>query len=37
MKNLVFVGEEEINTNTVTIKNQEDGIQRTIPVDDFLG
>ncbi len=37
VKNLVFVGEEEINTNTVTIKNQEDGIQRTIPVDDFLG
>ncbi len=36
VKNLVFVGEEEINTNTVTIKNQEDGIQRTIPVDDFL-
>ncbi len=37
VKNLVFIGEEELKNNTVTIKNQEDGIQRTVSLDDFLG
>ncbi|MEN2434298.1 histidine--tRNA ligase [Weeksellaceae bacterium A-14] len=37
VENLVFIGEEEINNNTVTIKNQQDGHQITVPLDDFLG
>ena len=37
VKNLVFIGEEEVNNKTVTVKNQENGIQRSISVEDFLG
>ena len=37
VKYLVFVGEEELQNNTVTIKNQESGVQRTLAMQDFLG
>ena len=37
VKNLVFIGGEEIKNKTVTVKNQDDGIQRTVSVEDFLG
>ena len=36
VKNLVFVGAEEIANKTVTIKNQENGGQKTISVEEFL-
>lgn len=35
-KNLVFLGESEIENNTITIKNQEDGEQVTLPLSEFL-
>lgn len=35
-KNLVFIGEKEIENNTLTIKNQESGEQREISLDEFL-
>ncbi|MBV8327664.1 histidine--tRNA ligase [Chryseobacterium sp.] len=37
IKNLVFLGEEEIKNNTVTFKNLEAGEQKTISLDEFLG
>ena len=36
VKNLVFIGNEEIENNTVTIKNQESGEQKTLSIDAFL-
>ncbi|MDR2206805.1 MAG: histidine--tRNA ligase [Flavobacteriaceae bacterium] len=36
VKNLVFIGEEEIKNDTVTIKNQETGEQIVVPTDEFL-
>ncbi len=36
VKNLVFIGNEEIENNTVTIKNQESGEQKTLSIDEFL-
>lgn len=37
VKNLVFVGDKEIQNNTVTIKNQQTGEQRELPLSEFLG
>ncbi|WP_312090710.1 histidine--tRNA ligase [Chryseobacterium sp.] len=37
IKNLVFLGEEEINNRTVTFKNLEIGEQKTVSLDEFLG
>ncbi len=36
VKNVVFVGGEEIENNTVTIKNQESGEQKTLSLEGFL-
>ena len=36
IRNLVFLGEEEIKNNTVTFKNLEKGEQKTVSVDEFL-
>lgn len=36
IKNLVFLGEEEIKTHTVTFKNLEAGEQKTVSVEEFL-
>lgn len=36
VKNLVFIGGDEIKNNTVTIKNQETGEQKNIPVNQFI-
>ncbi|NIF04921.1 histidine--tRNA ligase [Chryseobacterium sp. Tr-659] len=36
IKNLVFLGEEEINNNTVTFKNLEAGEQKTVSLEEFL-
>lgn len=36
VKNLIFIGEEELKNNTVTIKNQENGEQKTMSLDEFL-
>jgi len=36
IKNLVFLGEEEIRNNTVTFKNLEAGEQKTVSVEEFL-
>ena len=36
VKNLVFIGESELDTNSLTIKNQESGEQKTISIEDFL-
>ena len=37
VKNLVFVGDKEIQNNTVTIKNQQTGEQRELPLSEFWG
>lgn len=37
VKNLVFLGESEIENQAITIKNQEDGEQKTISISEFLG
>lgn len=37
IKNLVFLGEEEIKNNTVTFKNLEAGEQKTVSLAEFLG
>jgi len=37
IKNLVFLGEEEIKNNTVTFKNLEAGEQKTVSLEEFLG
>jgi len=37
IKNLVFLGEEEIKNNTVTFKNLETGEQKTVSLEEFLG
>ncbi len=37
IKNLVFLGEEEIKNRTVTFKNLEIGEQKTVSLDEFLG
>ncbi|OCA79896.1 histidine--tRNA ligase [Chryseobacterium contaminans] len=37
IKNLVFLGEEEIKNGTVTFKNLEAGEQKTVSLDEFLG
>lgn len=37
IKNLVFLGEEEIKNRTVTYKNLEAGEQKTVALEDFLG
>lgn len=37
VKNLVFVGDKEIQNNTVTIKNQQTGEQRELPLSEFFG
>lgn len=34
-KNLVFIGDEELKNNTITIKNQVSGEQRLIPLSEF--
>lgn len=36
VKNLVFVGEEEVRNKTVTVKNQETGVQTTLSLHEFL-
>ena len=36
VKNLVFIGNEEIENNTITIKNQEYGEKKTLSIDAFL-
>ena len=36
VKNLVFIGAEEIENNTVTVKNQDSGEQKTMSVAEFL-
>ena len=35
-KNLVFIGDKEIETKTINIKNQETGEQISIPMEEFL-
>ncbi|ROH87668.1 histidine--tRNA ligase [Chryseobacterium cucumeris] len=37
IKNLVFLGEEEIKNNTVTFKDLEAGEQKTVSLEEFLG
>ncbi|MEG0925218.1 histidine--tRNA ligase [Chryseobacterium sp.] len=37
IKNLVFLGEEEIKNGTVTFKNLEAGEQKTVSLEEFLG
>lgn len=37
IKNLVFLGEEEIKNNTVTFKDLAAGEQKTVSLEDFLG
>lgn len=37
IRNLVFLGEEEIKNGTVTFKNLEAGEQKTVSVEEFLG
>lgn len=37
IKNLVFLGEEEIKNNTVTYKNLAAGEQKTVSLEEFLG
>ena len=37
IKNLVFLGEEEIKNRTVTFKNLEAGEQKTVSLEEFLG
>jgi histidyl-tRNA synthetase len=37
IKNLVFLGEEEIKNKTVTYKNLEAGEQKTVSLEEFLG
>ncbi len=37
IKNLVFLGEEEIKNQTVTFKNLENGEQKTVSLEEFLG
>lgn len=37
IKNLVFLGEEEIKNNTVTFKDLETGVQKTVSLEEFLG
>lgn len=37
IKNLVFLGEEEIKNGTVTFKDLEAGEQKTVSLDEFLG
>lgn len=37
IRNLVFLGEEEIKNGTVTYKNLEAGEQKTVSVEEFLG
>lgn len=37
IKNLVFLGEEEIKNNTVTFKDLEAGVQKTVSLEEFLG
>ena len=37
VKNLVFVDNKEIQNNTVTIKNQQTGEQRELPLSEFWG
>jgi len=37
IKNLVFLGEEEIKNRTVTYKNLEAGKQKTVSLEEFLG
>ncbi|UWX61607.1 histidine--tRNA ligase [Chryseobacterium oranimense] len=37
IKNLVFLGEEEIKSGTVTYKNLEAGEQKTVSLEEFLG
>lgn len=37
IKNLVFLGEEEIKNKTITFKNLEAGEQKTVSLQDFLG
>ncbi|MBS1571458.1 MAG: histidine--tRNA ligase [Bacteroidetes bacterium] len=36
VKNLVFIGEDELKNESITIKNQESGEQKTMPIVDFL-
>lgn len=36
VKNVVFIGNTEIENQTVTVKNQETGHQQTFPVEEFL-
>ncbi|MDL1913074.1 MAG: histidine--tRNA ligase [Bergeyella sp.] len=36
IKNLVFIGETELLNKTITIKNQVNGFQETLPVSEFL-
>ncbi|WP_292010740.1 histidine--tRNA ligase [Chryseobacterium sp.] len=36
IKNLVFLGEEEMKNRTVTFKNLEDGEQKTVSLEEFL-
>lgn len=36
IKNVVFIGEEEMKNENLTIKNQESGEQKTVSVSDFL-
>lgn len=36
IKNLVFLGEEEVKNNTVTFKNLEAGEQKTVSLEEFL-
>lgn len=36
IKNLVFLGEEELKNNTVTFKNLEAGEQKTVSLEEFL-
>ena len=35
-KNLIFIGDKEIETKTINIKNQETGEQISIPMEEFL-
>lgn len=37
IKNLVFLGEEELKNQTVTYKNLEAGEQKTVSIEEFLG
>ena len=33
---VIVLGENEINTNTITIKNMKEGVQNSINIDEFI-